>query len=175
MRSLIPLCVACVIAVLIPFLPSSAEETPRDAGFPGWPEHLEGIPLQPLALDEMTASFARHFPGRIACFEWAGKHVIMRWVQQPTRKLHPASDCFRGAGFTTAHAAPGVDAKGREWGRFIASGTDAPAVRVSECMWDEAGRSWGDVSAWYWNAACKRSVGPWWALTIVEPYSEGVH
>lgn len=173
MRGLIPLVLLCGIAALVPFRPSSAREILPVQDFPGWPEHLEGIPLQPVALDVMSASFARRFPGRVACFEWDGQRVIMRWVHQPTRKLHPASDCYRGAGYTTAHAAPGVDAQGREWGRFIATKDNEQTLRVSECIWDASGRSWGDVSAWYWNAACNRSLGPWWAMTLIEPHIEG--
>jgi hypothetical protein len=82
--------------------------------------------------------------------------------------LHPALDCFRGSGYTVRLLAGRRDATGRSWGCFVAS-RDALELRVCERIEDSTGRSWTDVSSWYWAALLGPSEGPWLAVTRVEP------
>jgi hypothetical protein len=39
---------------------------------------------------------------------------------------------------------------------------------VYERIYDVAGNSWSDVSAWYWAALLGKSAGPWWSVVIAE-------
>ncbi|MFT7489506.1 MAG: hypothetical protein ACI9OU_001910 [Candidatus Promineifilaceae bacterium] len=164
---------ACLTAAVAPltWVPNTA--VPLGDAFPGWPEHFEGAALQPIPMDAVTESFAKHFPGRIASFTCGPKRLVVRWVATPTRKLHSAADCFRGSGFSIESASPGIDANGHAWGRFVARSDVAEDVRVSEQIVDANGSAWSDVSAWYWGAVWKKTKGPWWAFTVIERFEEG--
>jgi hypothetical protein len=90
-------------------------------------------------------------------------------VTVPTRTLHPASDCFRAAGYLLTAANAQVDADGARWRCFVAA-RDGERVRVCERIVEgdfESSHAWTDVSAWYWSAL--RSAGPWWAITVITP------
>ena len=71
----------------------------RLADFPGWPSRLDGRALTPLPPAAQDAYFTRDFPGKVARFAAGGRQVVLRWVNAPTRRLHPASHCFAGAGY----------------------------------------------------------------------------
>src|SRR5262245_44139007 len=66
---------------------------------PGWPTHYEGQVLTELPLTPREMSFVREFPGRVGRFSDGRREIIMRWVDAPTRRLHPASDCLRASGY----------------------------------------------------------------------------
>src|SRR4029077_21235103 len=61
-----------------------------------WPHEFRGHPLVrvPLNLDEQR--FLEDFPGVVARFTDGEHDILMRWVDRPTRRLHPAEDCYRG-------------------------------------------------------------------------------
>src|ERR1051325_11477965 len=102
-RSFIAYLVACAVAAVVPFVSAQYETAAGTApaiSFPGWPSKFNGKTLTPLALNEMETSFASDFPGRIARFTDGNREIIIRWVTEPTRKLHPSSDCFQGLGYT---------------------------------------------------------------------------
>jgi hypothetical protein len=160
---------------LVPLLPPSqskyASAEKSDAPFPGWPNSFEGRELTPLPLSEREQRFGRDFPGRLARFTDGKREIIIRWVTQPTRKLHPASDCFEGIGYGVRPGALRLDRDGARWGSFIATrGTER--LLVSERIYTDAGDSWSDASAWYWSAIGQNSPGPWWAITVAERIGE---
>lgn len=102
-----------------------------------------------------------------------GRNVlIVRHVTQATRQLHPAVDCFRAAGFSVGEPRSHSDESGQRWSCFRAE-RGGRAVRVCERMYDPQGRTWTDVSAWYWSALWAArgpaGAGPWWATTLVTP------
>jgi len=159
----------CVLAAWIPLLhPASKQSTGSAVAFPGWtsapiPTGISNVPLDPRA-----ARFAADFPGKISTFTDGTRTFVVRWVRMPTRKLHPASDCLRGLGYTVQSTPLFVAADGSCWGTSSAHrGTEL--LRVSERITDSTGREWADVSAWFWSAALGHSAGPWWAITILEP------
>jgi hypothetical protein len=39
---------------------------------------------------------------------------------------------------------------------------------VREQIRDAHGRTWSDVSAWYWSAVWNPDAGPWFATTVFE-------
>lgn len=140
--------------------------------FSGWPTRHEGRPLKRLPLTHREERFSLGFPGRIAKFTDGSRMVIVRWVTKETRKLHPASDCFKGIGYAVQPLPIHIDAQGTRWGCF--KGTrDANNILVFERIFEDAGAGWTDVSAWYWAAVLRQTHGPWWAVTVVE--SQSVH
>jgi hypothetical protein len=150
----------------------SVQSEPASAGaaaFPGWPAEFEGKPLTQLPLTEIERRFNKDFPGRIARFTDGEREFVIRWVTEATRKLHPASDCFQGLGYSVKPLALHRDDRGSLWSSFAATkGNDR--LRVYERIHSESGESWTDVSAWYWTAF-RVDSGSWWAITIAEKSS----
>jgi hypothetical protein len=170
---------ACLAAAVLSVFGSSVSRRATRAGDPNtaaatrpsveWPTHFRGRPLTQLALAPLDARFAQRFPGAIARFSDGAQTLIVRHVEQPTRTLHPATDCFRAAGYVLTAATARIDADGMHWRCFNAA-RDGQRVRVCERIVErnfDTGRAWTDVSAWYWSAL--GSTGPWWAVTVITP------
>jgi hypothetical protein len=157
---------ACALAAVVPL----AVPAPRPAptAFPGWPAQYDGRTLVALPLGAREAAFARDFPGRVGRFHDGRRQLVLRYVDRATRKLHPASDCFRGSGYAVAPRPVRRDADGRRWSCFGAARA-AESLLVCERIDGPGGASWSDVSTWYWSALA--GCGPWWAVTVVEPES----
>ncbi|PTY02796.1 hypothetical protein DB347_22885 [Opitutaceae bacterium EW11] len=156
------------LAAVLPWFSASRTRPETGTRFPGWTQAPVRGDLSPGNLGPRERRFAEQFPGRVGVFEQGRVSWVIRWVDQPTRKLHPAGDCLRGAGFTVAPAPAWQDADGTIWASCTAR-RDSERYRVCERILDANGRVWADVSAWYWAALIGRSQGPWWALTRIEP------
>jgi exosortase/archaeosortase family protein len=137
-----------------------------------WPTHFRGQPLTQLPPTALEARFAARFPGAVARFTDGGQLLIVRHVRRPTRLLHPASDCFRGAGYTVGEMGAAADADGVLWRCFIAT-QGGERLRVCERIAErlDGPGGWTDVSAWFWDAQRRGSASAWWALTVVTPLS----
>ena len=160
--------VACLAAAAAPLLPQpEGRAAVARAAFPGWPAHFEGRPIDQLPLSEREARFAEGFPGRIGRFTDGSREIVLRWVAEETRMLHPAADCFEGLGYAIRPLPAEADASGAVWGRFEAAKGDE-VLLVRERIVDAHGAAWTDVSAWYWAAFWERSTGPWWSVTTAE-------
>ena len=133
-----------------------------------WPHEWDGRELRPLALSAVEQRFAARFPGAIARFTDGERVMVLRSVNQPTRMLHPAADCFRGLGYRIAHARLERDARERLWRCFEAQRGDTPTLRVCERIEASDGTSFIDPSSWFWAASLSQSQGPWRAVTLVE-------
>jgi len=118
-------------------------------------------------LSEREERFGREFPGRVARFTDGRREIIVRHVTEPTRRLHPASDCFAGLGYRVRPLPLHVDGAGARWGSFGAE-RGGERFLVRERIYADAGGSWPDVSSWYWAAATGADRGPWWAVTVAE-------
>lgn len=170
MRRSVLYLIACVVAALVPLLPvqpGQHNSTALSAAFPGWPASFDGQTLTALPLSEREERFNSNFPGRISRFTDGRREIILRWTTTATRKLHPASDCFEGIGYSISPLPLYVDEAGSRWGSFIAT-RGKERLRVYERIYTDGGESWTDVSAWYWSASGETSAGPWWAVTIAE-------
>ena len=176
MRRSIIYIVICLLAALVPLLPVRSKPASAASGlaFPGWPQQFEGATLQPLVLSEREQRFSGGFPGRIGRFSDGRREIIIRWVTEATRKLHPASDCFEATGFKMQPLPIYVDERGLLWSSFVATRGNE-RLRVYERIYTDSpdssavhGQSWPDVSSWYWAAVREQSVGPWWAVTVAE-------
>ncbi len=164
---------AIVISVFValalwPLLAKPAAVEPRYDNFVEWPTRFAGQPLRPLALSAVEQRFAAHFPGAIARFSAGEQVVTLRHVTRPTRKLHPAADCYRGLGYRiqAMHLEQRSDGAGLQR-CFVASGHGVD-LRVCEYIEDVAGQSFSDNSAWYWSALSGGSTGPWRAVSTAE-------
>ena len=84
----------CVLATdgFTPVWCSTAEEALRQFAAE-LPAQWNGEPLRPLALSEVETRFARQFPGTVARLTDGQQVLVLRTVRQPTRMLHPATDC----------------------------------------------------------------------------------
>lgn len=155
-------------AAAAPLLPKA--ELPRLTGtaeFPGWPASYEGAPLARMAPGPQDAWFERDFPGRVARFSARDRQVVVRWVNSPTRRLHPASHCFAGAGYAIEPGPMRRSADGGLMSCFVAR-KGAESLSVCEQFRDSAGASWPDVSAWYWHALTASAGETWWSFVTVE-------
>lgn len=137
------------------------------AGFPGWPAHYEGHTLREMPLTQRELAFVQDFPGRIGRFSDGRREIIIRWVGAPTRRLHPAVDCFRASGYSIAALPARRDGRGAPMGCFRASRGEE-SLKVCEVIRDEQGQSWPDVSAWYWHAVLGTTTSPWWSVVVAE-------
>ncbi|MEZ5353480.1 MAG: hypothetical protein R2762_12655 [Bryobacteraceae bacterium] len=161
--------IVCGAAAIMPLLSGHfTREQDGSAGFPGWSSQWRGVALRRIPLTWREQRFAEGFPGQIAQFTDGSRLLLMRYTAQPTRKLHSAADCFRGAGYRVSPLPLYEDEHRERWGRFEAV-RDRTMLIVSERVFENAGdNAWTDVSSWYWSASFGRTGGPWWAVTMVE-------
>ncbi len=167
MRSLPFYAAVLVLAATVPCFcwatsPGSQESVP----FPGWPELEPGVTLPTLSLSEAERGFARSFPGRIAKFGDSHRQYIVRFITSPTRRVHPAEDCFRASGFAVQHLAHCPKKLSGSGACFVAE-KNGSKLTVEERITDRDQKTFADVSAWYWAAMRGTSRGPWWSVTRV--------
>jgi hypothetical protein len=158
-------------APLLPRISPHVLAEPADsAALPDdWPAGAVGDDWTPQALGERESRFARDFPGRIGVFSTPdGRTVVLRHVNRPTRKLHPAADCLRGLGYNVTPRPIFAQTDGVEWAE-VAATRDNETLRARERILGADARAWTDLSAWYWSAALGRATGPWLAITELSP------
>lgn len=135
------------------------------------PSHWQGQALRPLALSEVEQRFARQFPGTLTRLTDGRQTLVLRSVDQPTRMLHPASDCYQGLGYRISSQQLERDREQQLWRCFEATSgqSGGQRLRVCEHIVDGAGQVFTDTSAWYWAALMGQSQGPWQAITVARP------
>jgi hypothetical protein len=164
----------CVAAALVPLAPVGRGADRVGDGFRGWPVVFEGHDLKELPLSGREERFAHGFPGRIGRFTDGEREIVIRWATTPSRRLHPAQDCFRGLGYDIHDRPAMTDDRGRRWSCFDAE-RQGTTLLVRERIHDGAGQGWTDVSSWYWAAVLGDTAGPWWAVTVAERPTPGSH
>lgn len=157
---------ACACAALAPLAHSPQSTVAGTDGFPGWPAQFEGAALTRLPLSPVEERFGQNFPGRVGRFTDGRREIILRWVAEGTRKLHPAGDCFKANGYALVPLPISVQ-DGQRWSGFTAA-RGAQKLEVRERIYDAAGAQWSDVSSWYWAAQLGKTTGPWWAVTVAK-------
>jgi hypothetical protein len=167
MRNAIIFVCACVLAAAIPWLKTSPAHQQISFNFPGWTTALDVREMQELSHSEGELRFEKDFPGRIGKFSDGEKEYAVRWVTEATRMLHPAADCLKGSGYELKPQPIFVDEKGNRWGCSLAIRKDQ-TLKVRERIFDAEGKSWTDVSSWYWAALMNGSKDGWWAVTVIE-------
>jgi hypothetical protein len=149
-----------------PLVSHSNSQTPAPSA--AWPALFEGRALTPLPAAPEDALLARGFPGRVARFTDGRRQIVLRQVTAPTRRLHPASDCFRASGYGI-RPAPMQVAQGRGPASCFLATRAGRTFRVCERIAGPRGESWPDVSSWYWSALLDPASGPWLAALTVQP------
>ncbi len=171
-RYFLVLCVAAAFAPLAANLIHTApikqhkQHKQQQDTFPGWPKTFENRSLTQLPLTSLEERFQKEFPGHIARFTDGNREIILRWIHQGSRRLHPASDCFKANGYALI-SQPLRTVGSERWSTFIASRGNENLF-MSERIVDQVGNQWSDASAWYWAAQLGQSSGPWWAVTVAE-------
>jgi len=165
---------ACLLAATRPAWPSADADTARSrassTAFPGWaagPVSPDWEKLKPSARD---ARFSKDFPGETGIFSDGVTTYVIRWLDHPTRRLHPASDCLRALGYEITPRPLREKSDTTLWSTCEAT-RDGATVRVYERLLGADGRSWTDVSTWFWHASLGRAAGPWWAVMEITPIS----
>ena len=94
-----------------------------------------------------------------------GRHeYTVRHIAEPSRRVHPAEECYRATGWTVRSLPLRVDSN--RWGCFEAV-RGGERVEVCETFVDSRGRSWSDAGSWWWSALFSRDAGPWRGITMV--------
>lgn len=159
---------AAAVSAALPWLAPRSSEAAVHAAFKGFPGRIEGRAITRLEMSAREAAFARDFPGRIGRFTDGEREIIVRWVASPTRRLHPAADCLRGIGYAVTPAPMRRTAEGALQS-CVRAAKGADRLLVCEHVTDGAGRSWSDVSAWYWHALFAGEGGSWWSVVVARP------
>lgn len=132
-----------------------------------WPDRFEGRALVRLAAAPEDRLLARRFPGHVARFSDGRRQIVLRQVTAPTRRLHPARDCFRAVGYAIGPSPMRLAPGGGPASCFTAT-RDGRTLRACEQVRGPGGRSWPDISSWYWFALARPASGPWLAALTVE-------
>ncbi len=132
-----------------------------------WPTQFDEKILSPLPAAAADRYFQNGFPGHVARFSDGRRQIVLRQVNEATRKLHPARDCFQALGYTIDNAAMERTDQRQARSCFDAA-KDGKTLRICEAVTDAEGNSFPEVSAWYWPALTGQSKGPWLAATTVE-------
>lgn len=154
-------------AAVAPIAWKADSPAPIVSAFPGWPSHFEGRKLEPLALTKEEENFATTFPGRMARFFDGARHLLLRWVPAPDRRVHPAVECFLAWGYLIEPLPPRKDGQDRIWGSWRMTQGGNESV-VTEIVIGPDGRCWSDISAWYWDALFAESQSGWLIVTVTE-------
>jgi hypothetical protein len=157
---------SCLIAGFMPFVPLHNRPAHPPESVPQWPSTYEGRLLLQLPVSKRERQFHEGFPGQMKKFSDGEREIVIRWINEPTRMLHPSMHCYKGFGFEITPQPLLADMQGRLWGCFSASKKGQGTLLVQEQISDSSGRSWPDVSAWYWSAILGKTKGPWQAVTI---------
>lgn len=132
-----------------------------------WPARFEGRAITALPPAPEDALLARDFPGRVARFSDGHRQIVLRRIAAATRRLHPASDCFRATGYEI-RPAPMQIAQGQGPSSCFLAVRAGRTFRVCERIAGAEAKSWPDVSSWYWSALLDPASGPWLAALTVE-------
>lgn len=159
--------ILCIAALILTIWVSRIETQISSNTIQSFPKTFEGKQLKQLDLTEREKLFLQGFPGEIKRFTDGNREVIIRYVSTATRKLHPASDCFEGIGYSVKSLPIRIDENENKWSCFIAT-KDGENLKVCERIFTISGDSWTDVSSWYWSALSNTSEKGYWAITFAE-------
>jgi hypothetical protein len=132
-----------------------------------WPAEYEGNALVQLELTEQEAAFSKGFPGQVARFHDGQREIIMRYVEQATRKLHSSAECLKAHGCKIKHLPLYKDKEAGLWSSFTTE-RKGQNLLIKERITDFYGSQWSDVSAWYWHALFNPNTGPWLVISVIE-------
>ncbi len=160
--------VVAAIAATVPAFPGADGGRKAGPEFPGWPAEFEGKPIRETRMNAMERRFYGDMPGRVARFTDGRRQIVVRWLGTPDQKFHLSARCFKGSGYEVRPLPNIRDAGGRSWGVFEAR-KERETLRVRERIEDSAGHGWTDEQTHRWDMFWRRTDGPWWGFSVVEP------
>jgi hypothetical protein len=101
---------------------------------------------------------------RIEHFQEGRRECSVRHITEPSRRVHPAEECYRATGWHVRALPMRVDSY--RWGCFEAT-RGGERVEVCETFVDRSGRSWSDAGSWWWSALVARGGGPWRGVVML--------
>jgi exosortase/archaeosortase family protein len=137
----------------------------------GWPTSLYEETLTPAELSPFERASFKHFPGSVARFETEKYRVIIFFIEEVTRELHSRALCLEAAGFKVHLKEGFTDRNGCRWSSMTAEKTvnGRPlSVPFLESTFDSRGKSFSDLSEWYWSVFLGNTTGPWWHYSLEE-------
>ena len=158
---------ACLVAAIIPFYNPDSSALPELSTVPDWPVEYLSLKHKKTELTSKEQQFYKNFPGRMIKLSSGNTEYVIKLVTKPTRKLHPASDCYKGFGYSITPGPVMRDENGNHWSSFTATKMES-RVLVKERVYNESGQNWPDVSGWFWSAMFNKKSGPWWVVTVSE-------
>ena len=167
MRSIYLFIAICLVAAIIPFYNPDSIALPELSTEPDWPVEYLSPDHKKTALSGKEKQFYKNFPGKMIKLSSGNTEYVIKWVTRPTRKLHPASDCYKGSGYSITPGPVKRDKNGNHWSSFTATKIKSN-VLVKERIYNNSGQSWPDVSGWFWSALFNKNSGPWWVVTVSE-------
>ncbi|MBX7173194.1 MAG: exosortase/archaeosortase family protein [Pyrinomonadaceae bacterium] len=162
--------VACLSGIITPFFANRSNENAAK-NLTEFPNSFENKQLQELELSEKEKYFLEDFPGEVKRFTDGRREIVIRFVTEATRKLHPSSDCFSAIGYEIKPLQLKLDEQNKKWSCFSAQKNNEK-LKVCERIFTNSGESWTDVSAWYWSALSDVNSSGYWAITVAENPSE---
>lgn len=166
-----PLLAAALLVLLASFF--SKNQTPQPLAEPQHLTNYQGVPATRLTLNEAEQTFYREFPGTIAVYEVGNAKLIIRQVNRATRKLHPASHCLRAEGFAIGEETIIEDREGRRWLSYPITRHGETFQVLERITCPASGRSWPEITAWFWHAFFHPGDGPWEAVTVISTQGNG--
>lgn len=154
-----------IIAFSLPFF--NEQKIYNIKSFKGWDKTFNGKLLKEIPLNENEKKFLIDFPGKINKFTDGERQIIMRYIENPTRKLHSSSDCYKGIGYKIKYEPIEIDKDKIKWSSFIVKKGDKK-LKIKERIYKQ-GKNWTDVSSWYWENIFNKNTLPSIAVTIIEP------
>ena len=162
-RDVIPLALACTLAALVPLWSRERSSGAMNMAEPSWSELVDpGWERTELSSRDRAFAFAQ--AGPVARFRKGARRLVLRRVSEPSRALHPVSDCLRAVGYHVERlSAHEVESPGASAYRAHRHGE---LLHVEEWIVDSQGRRFAEVGQWYWQALLGSSHGPWTAYAL---------
>ena len=157
----------CLAAMIAPLSIAGVKDQLVQKTAIAFPTEFEGRPIQEIGLTEREKPFTADFPGDIRRFTDGYREIIIRYVSEPTRKLHTASDCLTAIGYSIKPLPLKIGENDERWACFRATRDDGK-LKVCERIYTEKGENWTDVSTWYWSAFARDNTDGYWAVTVSE-------
>lgn len=164
---IIGLFIISIFALIVPFYSNNKNIIKTVQTAKTFPNELEGRDLIQLDLTEREQFFLNDFPGEVRRFTDGNREIIVRFVTEATRKLHPSSDCFSAIGYQIKPLPLRIDENQQKWACFSANRNENN-LKVCERIYTNDGKSWTDVSSWYWSALSDNNPNGYWAITVAE-------
>lgn len=158
-----------MISSILPFIrsKSTTKITRKSISF-HLPEALSNESLSQVEMPERHKPFLKDFPGTVKLFRNPDNSLlVVKFIKTATRKVHPASDCYKGAGYKIEWEPIEIKESGSAWSHFLAI-KGQTRLSVKERIIDSQGNQWTDASSWYWSALLGETKAPWWGITLEE-------